>query len=235
MEKGKNGKSLTEMATEQIIRHILEHDMKPGDRLPNEYELAQQLGVGRSTLREAIRRLVSRNVLEVRQGAGTFVSRKRGVPEDPLGLTFMGRDPRLALDLIDIRLMLEPNIAAQAARRAAPEQLRRLRACCAAAETLLAAGEDHSAADVEFHGQIAACSGNSVLQNLVPVIASSIHVSIRTTDNSFRQETIGHHRAIVDAIAGGDPDGARYAMITHLNIARQYFVDALAPQKSSDD
>lgn len=230
MAEFKNNRPLTEVATERIIQHILDNDMKPGDRLPNEYELAGQLGIGRSTLREAIRRLASRNVLEVRQGAGTFVSQKKGVPEDPLGLTFLGKDPKLALDLIDIRLMLEPNIAALAAKNATEDQLEKLVAYCDKAGELLAAGRDHSAADAKLHGYIAACSGNGVLKNLIPVITSSINVSIMTTDNSFQEETIVHHRAIVDAISRRDPEGARYAMITHLNIARQFFVGALKPE-----
>ena len=232
MAESKSNRPLTEVATERIIQHILDNDMKPGDRLPNEYELAGQLGISRSTLREAIRRLASRNVLEVRQGAGTFVSQKKGVPEDPLGLTFLGKDPKLALDLIDIRLMLEPNIAALAARNATEEQLEKLVAYCDKAGELLAAGRDHSAADAKLHGYIAACSGNGVLKNLIPVITSSINVSIMTTDNSFQEETIVYHRAIVDAIVRRDPEGARYAMITHLNISRQFFVGVLKPKKT---
>ena len=106
MKKQRGNATLTDTAVDDIIQLILDRNMKQGDRLPNEYDLARQLGIGRSTLREAIRRLVSRNILQVRQGAGTFVSDKRGVPEDPLGLTFMGHDPDLALDLLDIRMML---------------------------------------------------------------------------------------------------------------------------------
>lgn len=81
--------------------------------------------MGRSTLREAIKRLVARNILTARQGAGTFVSEKNGVPEDPLGLTFMMEEgaENLALDLQDIRLMLEPETCAIVARGATPEQI----------------------------------------------------------------------------------------------------------------
>ena len=84
-----NMTSRIDLATEQIIGLIQEKNLQPGDRLPNEQELATLLEVGRSTLREAIRRLVTRNILVVRQGSGTYVSDQMGVPEDPLGLTFI--------------------------------------------------------------------------------------------------------------------------------------------------
>lgn len=81
MDEKTNNK--TKSAEDEIVQLILDQDMQVGDKLPNEFDLAKQLGVGRSTLREAIRHLAARNVLEVRQGAGTFISGKRGVPEDP--------------------------------------------------------------------------------------------------------------------------------------------------------
>ena len=120
--KGKT-KPLPQIAAEDIIDLIKSNRLEPGDRLQNEYELAKLLNVGRSTVREAIRILVSRNILEVRQGAGTFVSYKNGIPEDPLGLAFEGSAESLALDMMDVRLMLEPEIAARAAMNATKRQI----------------------------------------------------------------------------------------------------------------
>ena len=79
MKKAVGGKSRVDLAVDQIIQVILDRDMKAGDKLPNEYDLARELGVGRSTVREAIKRLVARNILTARQGAGTFVSEKTDV------------------------------------------------------------------------------------------------------------------------------------------------------------
>lgn len=131
--------------------------MKAGDKLPNEYDLARELGVGRSTVREAIKRLVARNILTARQGAGTFVSEKNGVPEDPLGLTFMMEEgsENLALDLQDIRLMLEPETCAIVARGATPEQIDQMQAYCDEVTRLIEAEEDYSAADAKFHRYLA--------------------------------------------------------------------------------
>lgn len=220
MAKQREGATLVDTAVEEIIQLILDRSMQAGDRLPNEYDLARQLGVGRSTLREATRRLVSRNILEVRHGSGTFVSEKHGVPEDPLGLTFLEDDPDLALDLLDIRLMLEPEICARVAVIATEEQVAQLEACCDEMDRLMDAGQSYTEADKRFHRGLAECCGNRVLQNLIPIIMSSIKVSISATRDEHRDSTKRHHRQILEAVRRHDPAGARYTMIAHLNTNR---------------
>lgn len=222
---------LIDIIVDKIIQWILENDMQPGDRLPNEFEMAQTLGVGRSTLREAIRCLVSRNVLEVRQGAGTFISDKKGVPEDPLGLTFIKDSSQLALELSEVRLMMEPEIAERAAVRASAEQLELLEEYCAEIESLITQGQDYCDADVKMHSLIATMSGNSVLQNLIPIIASSVCLAVSATDEALRLQTIKLHRKLVDAIRARDPVEARRAMIMHLYTSRQTFEQAYAESR----
>ena len=222
MKKAVEGKTRVDLAVEQIIQVILDRDMKAGDKLPNEYDLARELGVGRSTLREAIKRLVARNILTARQGAGTFVSEKNGVPEDPLGLTFIMEEgtENLALDLQDIRLMLEPETCAIVARGATPEQIEQMQAYCDEVTRLIEAKEDYSAADAKFHRYLAECSGNHVLPNLIPIIASAIGVVITVTNDEHRSQRGMEHQRIVDAIRRHDPEGAKYSMIAHLNTSR---------------
>ena len=226
MKKAVGGKSRVDLAVDQIIQVILDRDMKAGDKLPYEYDLARELGVGRSTLREAIKRLVARNILTARQGAGTFVSEKNGVPEDPLGLTFMMEEgsENLALDLQDIRLMLEPETCAIVARGATPEQIDQMQAYCDEATRLIEAEEDYSAADAKFHQYLAECSGNHVLPNLIPIIASAIGVVITVTNDEHRSQSGMEHQRIVDAIRRHDPEGAKYSMIAHLNTSRNSMV-----------
>lgn len=218
------GKTLVEVAEQQLIAMILEQNMQPGDKLPNEYDLATSLGIGRSTLREAIRRLVARNVLRVRQGAGTFVSHKNGIPEDPLGLTFLGgkdNDPKLALDMLNVRLMLEPEICAQVASSATSAQLEQLQTYYLEADRLITAGEDYSQADAQMHSHLAHCSGNRVLRNLLPIITTSVHASIVSTQDEHRLTTKLQHQLIITAILRRDSVGARNAMISHLNTSRE--------------
>lgn len=217
----KGNGNLTGEVADRLIELIIENDLHPGDRLPNEFALAEQLGVGRSTIREAVRRLVSRNILEVRQGAGTFVSDKYGVPEDPLGLTFMGNDPKLARDLQDIRMMLEPEICAALAQRITKKQLEQLKKLNDECTRLIESGQDYSEADARFHRYLAECSGNQVLRNLIPIITSSVLVVIVATGDENRQLTVMEHQRIVDAIFRRDAVGARNCMLAHLNTSRE--------------
>ena len=113
--KQKNGMPLAQAAAEDIIEMIRTNHMKPGDRLENEYELAKKLNVGRSTVREAVKSLETRNILTIKRGAGTFISQNEGVAVDPLGISLMGKDEEMALELLDVRMILEPESAALAA------------------------------------------------------------------------------------------------------------------------
>ena len=98
-EVKQTSKPLPQLVSEEIEKLIVLGEFKPGDRLPSEYELAQRLGVGRSTVREATKALVSRNILEVHRGNGTFVCEQTGLVQDPLGLRFQPDKKRLGLDL----------------------------------------------------------------------------------------------------------------------------------------
>ena len=217
----KNDKPLTKVIADEIIQLIKDNDMEAGDRLKNEYELAQDLNVGRGTVREAIKILVSRNILEVRQGAGTFVSSKNGIPGDPLGLTFVQDDEFLMLDVLEVRLIIETEIAAMDAMNENPRQLERMMKQCDLVEKLIMEDKDYQEADAMFHQRIAECSGNMVIGKLVPVINSSVVLNITWTKDQYKKQTIVEHRAIASAIERGDVNGAKYAMITHLNTSRK--------------
>lgn len=218
------GKPLTATVEERIIQIIKEGDLRPGDRLENEHDLARRLGVGRGTVREAIKGLVSRNVLTVRQGSGTFVSHRHGVPNDPLGLTLLKQDRQLALELLEVRLILEPEIAALAATRATDGDLRRIVSQCDRVEKLILAEEEYQQEDVEFHRRIAQASRNRVTSTLVPVIHSSSSLNIDLTHNELRENTVRYHRALAEALRRRDPLGARYAMVQHLAENRRYIL-----------
>ena len=234
MDEKTSNRTLAESTEDEIVQLILDQNMKVGEKLPNEFDLARQLGVGRSTLREAIRHLAARNVLEVRQGAGTFISNKRGVPEDPLGLTFVGRDPALALELMDIRLMLEPEVCAIVAQRVTPEQMEQLQNYAREISRLAESGQDYSEPDAQMHRYLAECSGNRVLRNVIPIFTSSVGVSIAATNDEYRLATSKEHQAIADAICRRDSTGARCAMIVHLNTTRNAVARQVAGQVSRD-
>ncbi|MFR4782236.1 MAG: FadR/GntR family transcriptional regulator [Pilosibacter sp.] len=97
---GTQTKTLAEQVADGIMNLIQETPYKAGDKLPTEKELCERTGAGRNTVREALKILASRNVLEIRQGAGTFVSEKQGIPDDPLGFSMVNDHVKLTKDLL---------------------------------------------------------------------------------------------------------------------------------------
>lgn len=209
-------KSLPQKIAEDIIAFILEENLKPGDKLPNETVLCQRLNVGRSSLREAMRALASRNIVTIRQGSGTYIASSTGVADDPLGLSFINNKKKLIHDLMEIRFLLEPSIAALAAMHAHDTEIKKICKLCDDVEELLKAHKDHSDKDIELHTAIALSSKNIVVPRLVPVIFRSIPLLIESTGNTLCNETIESHREIADAIAAHDAVRAHDAMYLHL-------------------
>ena len=209
-------KSLPQKISEDIIALILEENLQPGDKLPNETILSERLNAGRSSIREAMKLLASRNIVTVRQGSGTYIATSPGMVEDPLGFTFIGNKQKLITDLLEVRFLLEPSIAAMAATRAEEKDIKKITALCDEVEILLKKHEDHTHKDIEFHTAIALSSKNVVVPRLIPVINSSIPLFVETTGGTLHEETIETHREIADAIASHDPLRAQDAMYLHL-------------------
>ena len=215
---------LGEQTEEALMAYILQVPFQVGQRIPNEFELAQRFGVGRSTIREAVKGLVSKGILEVRRGSGTYVTATRLADQDPLGLSGLQDRYKSALELLDVRLLLEPEIAALAAEYATEGELEELKKLCAETEQLYRDGKDHIPKDIQFHTCIAKCSKNRVVETLVPLIHTAVTTFADLTQRALLEETIQTHRAIVDAVADRDPVGARCAMTMHLPYNRQAMV-----------
>lgn len=212
---------LAERVAEEIQHLIEDQSLKTGDKLPNEFEMAQELNVGRGTIREAVKILVSRNILEIRRGCGTFVCEKPGLSEDPLGLSFVVDKQKLTEDLGEVRLMIEPAAAALAAVHATEEDICGIEELAEEIEALIGREESHMEKDIAFHELIAASSKNLVMPNLVPVIHSAIPLFIERTDKELKSDTVRFHRKIVEAIKRRDAEGAREAMREHLTVNQE--------------
>ncbi|ACG62052.1 putative L-lactate dehydrogenase operon regulatory protein [Streptococcus equi subsp. zooepidemicus MGCS10565] len=209
---------LVEKTAERLLKLILERGYEVGAKLPNEYELAQDLEVGRSTIREAVRSLATRNVLEVRQGSGTYISSKKGVSEDPLGFSLVKDTAKLTADLFELRLLLEPRIAALTAQHATPKEVEALEKLVIDIEEAVAAGDPkHLQLDVNFHSLMAKYSGNIAMDSLLPVINQSIHlINANYTNRQMKEDSLQAHRDILNAIKAGDPVAAHDAMLLHI-------------------
>ena len=227
VEETENVKSLSEVTADTIVQHIINEGLGKGDKLPNEKILCELLGVGRSTLREAVRMLASRNILIVKHGSGIYVSDKPGVSQDPLGFTFVKDKKRLIHDLVEFRMMLEPRVAALAAQNRTKEQLAKLEAQAAVVDELISQGKSHAQADSVFHSLLGEMSGNSVLPNLEPIIFKAIDLFIDLSQSKLSHDTIGEHRAIVEAIKAGKSVDASDAMIAHLLNNKNYIMKVL--------
>ena len=226
MEQTQSERKLLGAQTEDdLMSYILGTPVPIGEKLPNEFELGQMFQVGRSTIREAVKSLVTKGILEVRRGDGTYVKSHCSLAEDHLGLSRLDDKYKLALELMDVRLILEPEIAASAAAHATPENKAELQALCGEVERLCLSGEDHTPKDIAFHTCIARCSQNRVMEMLVPIINTAVTTFASLTHRTLRRETIQTHRAITDAILAGDAVGARCAMVMHLTYNRQTIVE----------
>lgn len=220
-QREQNGTStLAEQIAEQIIDYIIEKNLQPGERIGTEMELVETMGVSRSTVREAIKILDSRNILEVRHGSGTYVSEQKGVAEDPLGLRMIRDKFKLAWDLLEFRMMIEPQIAYMAAKNISEEQLAELEYLCDRADELSAENRDRIKEDVRFHICIAEASGNLVAPNLIPIIKKAVELFIHYTQREKTPETIATHRDILEGLRQHDPEWARDMMNMHLNFNR---------------
>jgi GntR family transcriptional regulator, transcriptional repressor for pyruvate dehydrogenase complex len=210
------------LADEAILRikeMIVTGTLAPGARLPREADLASQLGVSRNSMREAVRALSMINILDVKQGDGTYVtSLEPQVLLDTLTFVVDFHRDDSVLEFLRVRRILEPAAAAMAAQQideAAVAALQRV----VDASSPDAEPEELFALDAEFHRLIGIASGNSVLASLIEGLSGPTNrarVWRGRTEVGAQERTVREHRAILDALAAHAPDIAHAAMVGHV-------------------
>ncbi|XKK60679.1 FadR family transcriptional regulator [Streptomyces sp. ARC32] len=216
---------VTDEAIEKIKAMIVDGELRPGERLPKEAVLAERLGLSRNSLREAVKALSLIQVLDVRQGDGTYVtSLEPALLLDALGFVVDFHQDDTVLDFLGVRRILEPSAAALAARTMSYDEI-------AALEDVLdrlpqePSLEELITNDLEFHRSIAAGSGNPVLCSLIEGISgptARARVWRGLTEEGAVRRTRDQHRAICTAIAGRDPELARSTMTVHVAGVEQW-------------
>lgn len=208
---------LSEKVADTIKQMIMDKKFVPGDKLPNELHLTDALNVSRSTVREAIKILVSSNILEVRRGKGTFVAQELGLSKDPLGVSFMDQQD-LLYNLYESRLIMEPEIAALAARRATAKDIAQLKAAFTAIVDDIKNGRDHTEHDIAFHNVIAKSSHNPIIHRILPIIHEGISHGCYETKHITESgdKAIIHHQNIMEAIINGDEEASKKWMAEHI-------------------
>lgn len=207
---------LAERVASQITELIVDRRLTSEDKLPNEFELAAMLNVGRGTIREAVKILVARNVLVIRRGKGTYIASHPGEIEDPLGFAYYDNQLQLAKDLMEVRMQIEPWVTKVAAQRATKGDIDKLWEKCRLVEEDIVAGRDHLSNDTKYHISIAECTHNLVVPKLIPIITYSVGLFGSISGNSLRAETIIGHRSVAEAIDARDGEKAAEAMRQHL-------------------
>lgn len=228
--------AVTDDAIDKIRAKIRSGDLRPGDRLPREADLAADLGVSRNSLREAVRALSLVRILHVRQGDGTYVSSlDSGLLLDALSFVVDFHQDSSALDFLAVRRILEPEATALAARRLTDAEIAEIGAVIADDSTATPVTDlvDH---DLRFHSMIAAGAGNPVLASILDSIAmptTRARVWRGLTQRDAYRRTITEHTAILDALAQHDPDLAAARALVHIAGIQDWLRRAQPPETSS--
>ena len=222
--------AVTDEAILRIKEMILAGELGPGDRLPPEKELSDHLGLSRSSLREAVKALEVIRVLDVRRGDGTYVtSLEPRLLLEAMSFVVDLHDDQSVLEIFAVRRILESAAAALAARNADAAALEHLLDIVAVVDDD-ADVESLVAHDLEFHAGIAEATGNTYLASLIDSMSShTVRARIwrGITQERVVERTLQEHRAIHDAIAGGDGDLAAALMVAHVSGVEQWLRAAL--------
>ena len=208
---------LAQSVADEIRALIMRDGLSAGDKLPTESELMARFQVGRSTIREAVKQLQAENIVVIRHGRGSFVADRTGVGKDPLGLSFEEQSQVLR-ELMEVRLLMEPGIAGEAAKKRTEADLQAMRTVIDRMEQAAAAGEDYESFDYGFHTAMAESVHNGVLRRMYPVMFEAISQGYRRTAHIHGSAAVAldYHRRILSAIARGDAQEASELTRRHI-------------------
>lgn len=191
-------------------------EFQSGDRLPNETELANRFGISRTTLREAIRILSVRGMVEVRHGIGTFVADQIPLQSD-YGFQDLAHLKVDVRDLFEARLIFEPEVAALAVQRASNSEMEELLSIEQKIQTGYKNGEDVSEYDRQFHNALVKCAHNPFLEQIIHIINDAIKNFLMIIALNEVQEVVAaDHRYIMEFVKRRDPVGVKSAMKVHI-------------------
>lgn len=210
-------KILSQSTADSILSMItIEKRFSAGDKLPNEIELAEELNVSRTTLREAVKILAAYNILEIRRGKGTYVTEK--ALERPQDLEQLSAVKVNAKDLYEMRLIFEPEAAYLAAVRGTDAEIKRIIDYGMRVEDEIRNGKDRTRDEHSFHKAIAQATHNEFMNKLMPILYQAIAkgVVLSTQSEKAINDTLGDHRMIMEFLEQRNAEGAKNAMRIHI-------------------
>lgn len=225
--------TLTQRAEEQLQDLIVAGTLKPGDRLPAETEMGKMFGVSRTVVREAVRLLSARGLVEARTGSGIYVrGLNSGMIRDPMDLLLRSRAITVD-DIVEVRQLLEVHLAGLAAERASAEDIRAMEDSVAQLANPGLSPREYAEIDVAFHGRLAVAAGNPlfiVLAQSVNAVMLNPICYVYRRERHAREDTIREHSGVLERIKARDPEGARRAMAEFLAEAPHKW-DGYQPQE----
>ena len=219
--------ALSVRIADRLTELIAQRRFLPGEKLPSEPELAQELQVSRTTLREALRILPTRGLVEVRRGVGTFVTESKSVHADYDVLKIQNTNVSTK-DLYEMRLMFEPQAAYYACLRASDEELETIFRYGDLDEEMIRRRDPlWDEAEQKFHNSIASATHNQFITALLPIFNRAIHQGIILANESpeVSEMTLHDHRVLMDYLKERNPEGAKTAMYLHIiNTMRAFHI-----------
>ena len=211
-----------QIADELKEKILVNKEYKIGDKLPNENLLSEELSVSRTTLREAIRILVTENILEIKRGKGTFIINDTLDNHDFGKLNNTVSDLK---DLLELRLIIEPMAVYYATKRATDKEIENIISLGQIVESKILNQENRNNEEQSFHNAIAKASHNSFIKDLMPIINEAINkgVNLSKEFSKINDLTMSDHKLIMDFMKERNADGAKVAMELHIINAMSVF------------
>lgn len=227
-------KKTYQVVVDQIKEYFINGELKPGDKLPTERELADLFKVSRTSVREALRKLEMNGIIEIKQGSGSYLKPSEDqVTGELLSSKIMNGDKKLLYEMLELRSVIEAECAFLASRRATTEDLEGIRKSL---ELMNQAKNDRKLglqSDLSFHLHIVYASHNSIFIQLMETVSKHLQDTIRFTrkhrlaDPERIQDTIDEHKEIYLAIASGEADLAKRLMERHISQIRKELTESL--------
>lgn len=222
---------LYEQIVEQIEKRILNGELKPEDKLPPERELSKQFGVSRTAVREAMKALTLKGLIVVHPGRGTFVTddTSTAVRHSIDLLVRIGNEDNIR-HLVEVREILEPEIASLAATRATDEHIAAMQEAVDAMDKAMDDPDAFIEADLDFHLTLAQGTDNALIPVLIDTLVDLLreHRKRAASVEGGLERGQPYHKIILDAVKNNDPDAAREAMRAHLQQIRKDIETALS-------
>ena len=213
-------KALSEMISEDLYSMITEGGkFPPGSKLPNEIELSKMFNINRATLRVAIRILVTRGILEIKRGKGTFVRNDFNPEKAVLAANdeFVPNEAAVK-DLYEMRMVIEPEAAYFATQRGSEKEIKNIIKIGMVLEQKLIDNVERVKEEQEFHKAIAKATHNEYINKIMPILVRDMGKAVRVSFRieELREETIRDHKLIMDFMQRRDAEGAKAAMRLHM-------------------